>query len=72
MATAKSCEELQLIGISNNTFKVQAGDQAVSTFCGESGKHLSFNNIQMFVLRLHLIFRPNTNALLDSLPYMSV
>ena len=40
MATAKSCEELQLIGISNNTFKVRSGNETVSTFCGESGKHL--------------------------------
>ena len=40
MATAKSCEELQLIGILNNTFKVQAGNGTVSTFCGESGNYL--------------------------------
>jgi len=39
MANAKSCEELQLIGLSNNTFKIQAGNDLVSTFCAASGNN---------------------------------
>jgi len=48
MATAKSCGELQLIGISNNTFKVQADSGSVITFCGESGNDLFNQHICAF------------------------
>jgi len=56
MATAKSCGELQLIGISNNTFKVQADSGSVITFCGESGKDLFNQHICAFRYNEFLFF----------------